>query len=99
MTSPTPALILSERPMTRMHWIVRAPVLSATLRRDCGWVIRGHPQRGPRPTGPRPRLVAVVGGVAATRVRRGVDRLGRLRLLRHDVARKAVVAGTLDDLD
>src|SRR5439155_716055 len=28
ITSPTPADVFSERPMTRMHWIERAPVLS-----------------------------------------------------------------------
>ena len=33
ITSPTPAVVLSERPITRMHWMLRAPVLSATLRR------------------------------------------------------------------
>src|SRR5438094_62049 len=30
ITSPTPADVFCERPMIRMHWIVRAPVLSPT---------------------------------------------------------------------
>ena len=48
MTSPTPASVLSERPITRMHWIVRAPVLSATLRRVWDWITRRPPRPSPR---------------------------------------------------
>src|SRR6478736_6454099 len=57
MTSPTPAVVLSDRPMTRMHWMVRAPVLSATLRRDWGWIMRRSrtPRWLRRPPTPRPR--------------------------------------------
>jgi hypothetical protein len=35
ITSPTSAVSLVERPMTVMHMIVRAPVLSATRSRLC----------------------------------------------------------------
>src|SRR6516225_1379676 len=37
--SPTSAYFLREPPRMRMHMISLAPVLSATLRRDCGWIM------------------------------------------------------------
>src|SRR4029079_9874388 len=63
ITSPIPAVVFVERPITRMHWIVRAPVLSATLRRVWAWITPRRPwprrpcrhQRRPRRQGPRPR--------------------------------------------
>src|SRR4029453_16492781 len=45
ITSPTPADVLSERPMTRMTWIDRAPVLSAAPGRDGGWINGRLPRR------------------------------------------------------
>src|SRR5690348_76583 len=39
MRSPTPANFLAEPPRMRMHMISFAPVLSATLRRVCGWIM------------------------------------------------------------
>src|SRR5215213_2356426 len=43
ITSPTAAVVFVDRPITRMHWIVRAPVLSATFRRVWGWITKPAP--------------------------------------------------------
>ena len=67
--------------MTRMHWIVRAPVLSATLqaglRLDHESASSGRPASASASALARP---ARMGG--------GVDRLGRRRLLGDDLARQ-----------
>src|SRR5690606_23561878 len=48
ITSPTPAYRRCDPPSTRMQSTSRAPVLSATLRRDSCWII-GHAPRSPPP--------------------------------------------------
>ena len=71
--------------MTRMHWMVRAPVLSATLRRVWGWITRRPPaaSAGVRCLGRSARAVtARMGG--------RVDRLGGRGLLDDDVRGPAV---------
>src|SRR6476661_1152806 len=82
ITSPTPAVVLSERPMTRMHWIERAPVLSATRRRDCGWITRPprrpRQQRRPRPRRRRPRSAGPLDDLVQTPPLRRRQRSGLL---------------------
>src|SRR3954471_17853409 len=48
ITSPMPATVFRERPMIRMHSIVRAPVLSATRSRVEAWITHGLLRRPTR---------------------------------------------------
>src|SRR5215471_19714015 len=43
ITSPIPAYFWAEPLKTRIHMISFAPVLSATFRRVCGWIIPSPP--------------------------------------------------------
>jgi hypothetical protein len=43
MMSPTPAYFRFEPPITRIHMISLAPVLSATRSLVCGWIIGYSP--------------------------------------------------------
>ena len=73
MMSPTPAMRRFEPPSTLMHWTRLAPLLSATSRLDCIWIIvRPYPlniSSGGRPS--RSLLTCLF--------RRLLGRLGRLR--------------------
>src|SRR4026208_471828 len=72
IAAPIPATVVRERPMIRMHSIVRAPVLSATRSRVEAWIThdllrRPARQRPPRDRhrGPRPDPRGAGGAVAA----------------------------------
>src|SRR6188474_1487981 len=45
ITSPTPATRRFEPPSTLMHWTRLAPLLSATSRLDCIWIIDPVPSQ------------------------------------------------------
>jgi hypothetical protein len=65
MMSPTPAVRRFDPPSTLMHWTRLAPLLSATSRLDCIWIIDPVPSQWLAGTGPAVPKINFAASVAS----------------------------------
>src|SRR6478672_806180 len=95
MMSPTPATRRFDPPSTLMHWTRFAPLLSATSRLDCIWIMVRPLSSQLSRSGVRFRGLLGLGLLGLHR------RLGRLRLRRSLLLRRFLdrLGRALDDLD
>src|SRR5262249_13878502 len=78
MMSPTPAKRRLEPPSTLMHWTRLAPLLSATSRLDCIWIIDPFLSLQPEPVRRSAKNAGLRRGRYSSDV--GFHRLGRSRM-------------------